>query len=183
MVGALAELFLLRRAIEDGDDVAVSYMRRHIYSENGGEGINGPDAMFRSSSGSSVRIDAKAFRTGRNRTIFSINDRKHQKLNGQCDFYFCCLTKKFSRTMSASRLVPYQYVSTWECRNLMSNGMGSDSRNIELKTLMSGYFHSESALSDVEESSVFQEDRILSMSRSQSVRDRLQDMLQLRVPL
>lgn len=177
LLGALAELFLLRKAIEFGAGECVDYIREHIFAPDGGAGVTGPDARILNNNGEIVCLDAKTFQAGSNRKFFAINDRKHRELFGECNFYFCVLVKRFGEVMIVARLVPYDDVSHWECYNLMRGGKGSPSRNLGIDEFSRNYCSTPDALFRADSGKVFDEKSVHKVSRDVDVMKSIREML------
>ena len=118
LLGALAELLLLRQAMRVGDDAAVAYMRRHLFNEAGGAGVEGPDLWAREGAERVVGIDAKSHRAAPRYENFAINAAKHDALKGSCPRYFCVLARRHGPRLVTADLVPYADVASWERRRL-----------------------------------------------------------------
>lgn len=140
LLGALGELFLLRAALTaERSDEAVAYMRDHLYREQGGRGVEGPDIRFVDHVTSETReLDVKTFDCMPNKSYFAINDNKHDMLRGQCSDYLCVITPRLGRRMAVARLVPYAEVEKWSIGRLRHGG--SASRNLPIKSFLESYF-------------------------------------------
>ena len=140
LVGALGELFLLRaaRAAKRSEE-AVAYMRDHLYREQGGKGVEGPDIRFVDHvTNETQELDVKTFDCMPNKSFFAINDNKHGMLRGQCSGYLCVITPRFGCRIAVARLVPYAEVEKW-CVKRLRHG-GSESRNLSIECFLEAYF-------------------------------------------
>ena len=145
LLGALGELFLLRRALEANSDHAVAYMRRHLYHEQGGGEVEGPDIEFVDDDTRELRqLDVKTFDCSPNKRFFAINDNKHHLLQGHCSHYLCVITPRFGRRMAVSSLVPWSTVERWSVKSLRHGG--SDSRNFPIEEFLRVHFRTPPSL-------------------------------------
>ena len=140
LLGALGELFVLRAAqAAERSEVAVAYMRDHLYREQGGRGVEGPDIRFVDHvTNETHELDVKTFDCMPNKSFFAINDNKHGMLRGQCSEYLCVITPRFGRRMAVARLVPYADVEKWSVGHLRHGG--SASRNLPIESFLESYF-------------------------------------------
>ena len=140
LLGALGELFLLRAALTaKRSEDAVAYMRDHLYREQGGRGVEGPDSRFVDHvTHETHELDVKTFDCSPNKRFFAINDNKHSLLCGQCSAYLCVITPPFGRRMAVARLVPYAQVEVWPVTHLRRGG--SASRNCPIQSFLDAHF-------------------------------------------
>ena len=140
LLGALGELFLLRAAqAAKRSEEAVAYMRDHLYREEGGGGVEGPDIRFLDHDTNEIQeLDVKTFDCSPNKKYFAINDNKHRQLGGQCSYYLCVVAPRFGSRMAVARLVPYAEVQEWPVKKLRSGG--SASRNFPIESFLKAYF-------------------------------------------
>ena len=140
LLGALGELFLLRSAqAAQRSEEAVAYMRDHLYREQGGRGVEGPDIRFVDHvTNETHELDVKTFDCMPNKRFFAINDNKHGMLRGQCSAYLCVVTPAFGRRMTVARLVPYAEVEKWSVQRLRHGG--SASCNLPIEGFLEAYF-------------------------------------------
>ena len=140
LLGALGELFLLRTALmAERSAETVAYMRSHLYDEQGGAGVRGPDIRFvEHVTHDTHELDVKTFDCSENKTNFAINDNKHRMLDGQCTAYVCVVAPPYGRRMAVSRLVPYETVDDWPVGRLRR--CGSPSRNCPIQEFLNAHF-------------------------------------------
>ena len=140
LLGALGELFLLRCAMKaETCDEAVAYMRDHLYNEQGGGEVEGPDIEFVDDDTRELRqLNVKTFDCSPNKRFFAINDNKHRLLRGRCSHYLCVVTPRFDQRMAVSRLVPWSTVDGWRVWSLGS--YGSASRNFSIQEFLRAHF-------------------------------------------
>ena len=140
LLGALGELFLLRGALAaECSEQAVSYMRDHLYREQGGRGVEGPDICFVDHvTNETYELDVKTFDCSPNKRVFAINDNKHRQLRGQCSAYLCVIAPRFGYRMAIARPVPYAEVEEWSIWCLRRGG--SASRNLPIGNFLDAYF-------------------------------------------
>ena len=149
LLGALGELFLLRCAMtaENSED-AVAYMRGHLYNDQGGGEVEGPDIEFTDDDTREFRqLDVKTFDCAPNKQFFAINDNKHRVLRGRCSHYLCVITPPFGRKMAVSRLVPWSAVDGWSTRGLRPGG--SASRNFPIGRFLHEHFKNPPSLGEL----------------------------------
>lgn len=149
LLGALGELFLLRCAMaaEDSDE-AVEHMRGHLYNEQGGGVVEGPDIEFVDHvTGELRQLDVKTFDCAPNKRVFAINDNKHRLLRGRCSHYLCVITPPFGRRMAVSCLVPWSTVDAWSTRELRPGG--SASRNFPIGRFLREHFKNPPSLGEL----------------------------------
>ena len=105
LLGALGELFLLRAAeATKRSEEAVAYMRDHLYREEGGGGVEGPDIRFLDhDTNETQELDVKTFDCSPNKKYFAINDNKHRQLGGQRSYYICVVAPRFGSRMAECR--------------------------------------------------------------------------------
>ena len=140
LLGALGELFLLRCAMTaKNPDDAVEYMRHHLYNEEGGAEVEGPDIEFVDDATRELRqLDVKTFDCAPNKRFFAINDNKHSLLRERCSHYLCVITPRFGQRMAVSRLVPWSTVDGWRAWGLRRGG--SASRNFPIDGFLRDHF-------------------------------------------
>ena len=140
LLGAFGELFLLRCAMKaENGDQAVAYMRDHLYNEQGGGEVEGPDIEFVDDDTRELRqLDVKTFDCSRNKSFFAINDNKHRLLRGRCSHYLYVITPPFGQRMAVSRLAPWSTVDGWRVWSL--GPYGSASRNFSIREFLRAHF-------------------------------------------
>ena len=149
LLGALGELFLLRCAMAaEGSGEAVKYMRGHLYNEQGGGEVEGPDIEFVDHvTGERCQLDVKTFDCAPNKRFFAINDNKHRLLRGCCSHYLCVITPPFGRRMAVSCLVPWSTVDEWSTQKLRPGG--SASRNFPIGRFLRDHFKNPPSLEEL----------------------------------
>lgn len=161
--GAMAELLLLS-FVKNVDENAKSHMLAHLFSENGGSTVKGPDLQFYDGN-RTISIDAKSHDLSPNKIRFAINKSKHADLNGQCDYYFCVFSPPWGRHAFLAKLVPYADVTAWDAYALRKGK--APSRNLLLDDFMPKYGSSYN-LSDLRTSKRFPEEEVRSRAFSPS---------------
>lgn len=140
LLGALGELFVLRCAMNaTKSEDAVEYMRNHLYNDQGGGSVDGPDIEFTDEATARQQgLDVKTFDCSPNKRYFAINDNKHRLLRGRCSHYLCVITPRFGRRMAVARLVPWSTVDGWPAEQLRCGG--SASRNSKIGRFLCDHF-------------------------------------------
>lgn len=120
VMGSFGEIRLCEWCLRKGEKEAGEDLREGFYMEKSklGRNLDRPDATLSDGTG----IDAKTFDWKPKKKYFAVNKRKHDKLEGSCQLYFCALAKPRGK-LSLEMTIPYDDVSKWDVKKL--GGYGS----------------------------------------------------------
>ena len=117
LLGALAELIVLRQLQRLDDQDGVRHMQEHLFCPTGGRGVVGADVCTQE-----AVFDLKSFDCAPNKRFMAINVRKHEELQGSCQGYMVLIAAPYAKLGGFSHLVPHGEVSRWTTRMLRTGG-------------------------------------------------------------
>jgi hypothetical protein len=139
LMGAFGELVLFKIARRCGASAEeLDKMANHMFLPVTGREVLGADLLFHDPDVHKlVGIDAKAFDYRDGKHYFAINQKQHQRLSRDCDFYIPILSPRHARSVWVATLIPHTQVDEWKAWPL--GKYGDPSHNLPLSVFHRRY--------------------------------------------
>lgn len=133
LIGSIGELICMEYFQNWLSEANKEELRKNVFGIGGGTGFTGTDINLDLHE-KKLKLDIKTFDCEPNKKYFAINNKKHEKLKGNCDGYVCLLIPKYGRAAYLLPMIRHDEVDQWEIKEL--GRYGDPSRNKKIHDLV-----------------------------------------------